>query len=246
MGASCILVLWSFLGGENPLDSTVVKFLMATLLFAPCLLVGEETDSLAEALGVEQVPSDEVNEIDEAYQAAYEQWREGEQKLKDNFREELSKMIAMADEVQVLLLDFEMKRLSFEKIEEMQFDGKEDEFFYIDPYDSHSKILKSRKLKGDERKACVKAATTFINGEDLAGPLCHFPIHGIRFKRKGALIYETSICWHCSNYFVRYPGSESARWAGFKDEQFKAFLDKVMPIPQSELDRFEKWSKGDK
>ena len=121
-------------------------------------------------------------------------------------------------------------------------EGERDSYFPIVPYGSFSKILKAKKLDGKDVAECRKAVAGFVASEDLPGAFCHLPIHGIRLFAEGQLVFETSICWMCGNYYLSYPDDDgfSASWVGFNDKKLKAFLDKVMPIPQSELDRFEK------
>ncbi len=210
---------------------------LACLSMMPCLLVGEETDEdLSRLLGGDL--AFKPNKAMDALADAHDAWMEGVEKLKEPYRRDLGKAIELSDEAHVLLLDFKM-------VEEVP-DGEDDNYFSIVPYDSSSKILKSKKLVGEELAECAKAASSFVASEDLPGAFCHYPIHGLRFYREGRLIFETSICWKCGNYYLRYPYDDDAGWAGFKDVKLKAFLEKVMPIPKAEMERFEKFQKGGK
>lgn len=63
--------------------------------------------------------------------------------------------------------------------------------------------------------------------------LCHDPAYGFRLYRGPLLMTETSICWHCSNFYVdMWP--LGASWYGFDSESKPAqdlliFCDKLLP-----------------
>jgi hypothetical protein len=41
--------------------------------------------------------------------------------------------------------------------------------------------------------------------ENTGGPMCHFPIHGIRIGDGEDIIFQTSICYECGNFYMPYP-----------------------------------------
>ena len=70
---------------------------------------------------------------------------------------------------------------------------------------------------------------------------CHYPIHGLRFFRGDSLLYETSLCWVCNNYYAGsgqgydwlglpggYPeGPPTSSCAGLRQ-----LLESLLPIPE--------------
>ena len=42
--------------------------------------------------------------------------------------------------------------------------------------------------------------------DKFGGAFCHFPVYGLRFYRNDQLLFETSVCWKCSNFYL--PNSE--------------------------------------
>jgi hypothetical protein len=69
--------------------------------------------------------------------------------------------------------------------------------------------------------------------EKVGGALCHLPIHGIRIFSDDALLFETSLCWACNNYYVE------SDWAGLTADAkpLRTLLDEVVPIPEAERAR---------
>jgi len=99
--------------------------------------------------------------------------------------------------------------------------------------------LDRKTLTGDAIVQCRNHTVSLLKEPYLPGAMCHFPIHGLRLFRGGELIFETSLCWHCSNYYLEYPDDyDEASWVGFGTNGIEAFLKKELPIPQSEIDRF--------
>ena len=43
--------------------------------------------------------------------------------------------------------------------------------------------------------------------------MCHDPAYGFRFYRGSSLKFETSVCFHCSNFYVTALGQSG--WWGF-------------------------------
>lgn len=152
--------------------------------------------------------------------------------IQNRYRAQFSEILKQANSAEVLLLSFSLEK----KISK----GRENEYLFISPYNSYSKILEKKKLNKESFSQCRSKTIKLLQSPQLAEPLCHFPIHGIRFFHNEELIFETSLCWHCSNYFFWYPDDfHEASWVGFKGDSLETFLKKELPIPQSEIDRFE-------
>ena len=138
-----------------------------------------------------------------------------------------------ADRVEVFLLDFSIG----DDAARAPKDG--DELFPIRPYDKETKILKATKVPPkDIPKWCAAVTKLITSDKPEGGALCHFPIHGLRIYARDKLLFETSICWHCSNYYFTYDGVSN--WLGLTDDaiDIKKLLDDFMPIPDSEQQRF--------
>ncbi len=75
--------------------------------------------------------------------------------------------------------------------------------------------------------------------------MCHFPIHGIRIWDGEDIVFQTSICHHCMNFYMTYPFNR-ARWTGLSDPTLQTVLNQLMPIPAEESERFEKQFKTPK
>jgi hypothetical protein len=111
--------------------------------------------------------------------------------------------------------------------------------FPIVPYGSSSKILKRKTLTADEVKLLMPSLQATIGVEkNMGGALCHYPIHGIRIWDGDDVIFQTSICYHCSNFYLSYPYG-GADWTNLSDPNFQKVMKQLMPIPQAEADRFE-------
>ena len=186
-------------------------------------------------------PDPKRPDIDQSFSATRKYYKE-KSAIQAKYCSRLADALKHADGVEILLLSFTM-------VEEVP-DGQEDHYFRIKPYKSFSKILVRKRLKGASI-ATGRAVTVNLLKEqdDLdGGAMCHFPIHGIRLFRGEDIIFKTSICWKCSNYYLEYPDDfRTASWVGFMGKQLREFLFKELPIPQAELDRFDaKYGKKNK
>lgn len=68
------------------------------------------------------------------------------------------------------------------------------------------------------------------------GALCHEPVYGLRFFNKEKLIFETTLCWKCSNFYV--PTQFGYSYCGFRAKSPQAeviwdLLQKHAPLPQA-------------
>jgi len=196
------------------------------LLFATfsCLLA-EELD-LPEGVDPPSEPHDA-----ESMSANLKYFRAVDQ-ARAEYRARLATNLRHADAVEIYLLDFETVRTFPE--------GEGDAFFPILPYRQHSKILDRRRLVGEELAKCFSTTSDLLNAINPPGGAdCHFPIHGVRFYRGNLVLFETSLCWKCSNYYVCYPDDEKGSWTGISSQTLKEFLLKQLPIPDAEKTRFD-------
>jgi hypothetical protein len=169
----------------------------------------------------------------EAAEDAYYKAANEQQKV---YRQALGEAILSATRCEVYLLDFDIPHVK----KEAPFDDpSDDDHFPIRPYSAETKILKKRELKKDEfQKLLPSLVQTVSVIENTFGALCHMPIHGIRVYDDDVLIFETSICYGCGNFFISYP-SGGAGWVSLSTADLKKVMTELMPIPEAELKRFE-------
>ena len=207
------------------LNRCAKKMRILIFLLIPVIISAEELD----------LPDSFKSEVDRpdiphSFSALRKFYKEKEG-IQRKYRVRFSEALKHADSAEVLLLSFTTDR-DIPK-------GKESEYMSISPYGSYSKILQRKKLREESLIECLKKTVNLLQEPHLRGPLCHFPIHGIRLYRDEELIFETSLCWHCSNYFIMYPDDhDKASWVGFASDKLEQFLKKELPVPQSEIDRF--------
>lgn len=154
--------------------------------------------------------------------------------IEADYRTRLADIIGYANRVELFLLDFEPTS-DLEKI-------PEPDRFYVTPYKSAAKILNRVKAKPDVADLAKQHFQRLLRTREdrEGGALCHMPVHGVRFFKDNNLLFQTSLCWMCSNYFVTYPDDyETATWVGMHDEALKAFFLQQMPIPADLRERFE-------
>lgn len=149
------------------------------------------------------------------------------------YRAALAKTFQFADRVEVYLLDFSIG-------EDTAYTPKEgDAVFPITPYNKETKILKTHQVAAkDTSKWCAAVRLLLASDKDGGMAMCHYPIHGIRIYSGDTLLFETSLCWACSNYSYVY--EDKASWESITEDArgLKALLDESMPVPASERDRF--------
>ena len=106
------------------------------------------------------------------------------------------------------------------------------EVFPIRPYGTDAPVHGSVTLKGKELAAFLDLwRGQSVSIDDQA--LCHDPVYGFRLYRGGKLMGETSVCWHCSNFYVDVSPSESV-WCGFDADSEAAkgllgYCDRLLP-----------------
>ena len=169
--------------------------------------------------------------------------------LQAEYREALARAIPLADKVEAFLLDFEPSGDLTTGSDPMiagsdPFSEDNAPKFPIWPAQRTTKILKRIEVKeGSARELKRLIAVTLRVGDSGDQALCHFPIHGLRFYKGDALLYGTSLCWKCFNYFVQYPDDfNTAEFHGFKNAPLEKLMNSLVPIPEAELKRFEEKS----
>jgi hypothetical protein len=132
-----------------------------------------------------------------------------------------------------LYLDYRISRVTtslptIDRVEVFHLSGSGlDEFstadatngFPVRPYGGYSRILDQTTLTGSDAVslAALWRAQTF--GWNYQA-LCHQAAYGFRYYSGSKLIYETSVCFKCSNFYYTVFGD--AGWHGFDTESPKA------------------------
>jgi hypothetical protein len=171
--------------------------------------------------------------------SAEEEYNKAKEGLQQEYRKALAKALLLADKVDAILLDFEPADDSIGPDWRETLASKE--WFPILPYQNKTKVLKHAELDAVQIKEAAKLMSeTVAAGIPGGGAACHFPIHGLRFFKGKELIYYTSLCWVCANFYIAYPDQiVTASWVGFADDALEKWINKLLPIPESELKRFK-------
>jgi hypothetical protein len=116
--------------------------------------------------------------------------------------------------------------------------------FPLHPYGPQATtgIHEVKTLAGDPAADLLALWAGTLRDEEGQQAHCHCPLHGLRFFSGEAILYETSLCWVCNNYFAGtgqtylwlglpggYPhGSPTPTCAGLRQ-----LLLSLLPIPES-------------
>ncbi len=172
---------------------------------------------------------------------AIKRFFEGKNVLQSDYRRDLAITLAAAERVEVYLLDFETKESPFNYLN--WYSHLEKNEFPILPDVRVSKILKTVTLNAEQMTKLIPKLQEVVGvqGDVGPGPLCHFPIHGIRVFVENEVIFQSSFCWECGNFAVSYPDGDD--WVAITQKHLFEAFSELMPIPPSEKDRFEKMIK---
>jgi hypothetical protein len=179
---------------------------------------------------------------DQLLREARERFAAAKESLQAEFRAALVRALPLADRVEAFLLDFEP---SLEPGGD-PFD-ESGATFPILPYRKATKVLKRLTVKGPDAADLQRLmAATLKKGDAGGAAACHFPIHGLQFFKGDSQLYATSLCWKCANYYVQYPDEyDTAQWLGMQNPDLEKLMNKILPVPESELKRFrEKFASG--
>lgn len=108
-------------------------------------------------------------------------------------------------------------------------DGDDVTGFPIRPYDSHSGILGQLTLTGVDAEGLAVLWRSQTFGYKYQA-MCHEPAYGFRFYRGPSLKFETSVCFHCNNFYVTTIAGSG--WWGFdaKTPRAKDLLNRLQEI----------------
>lgn len=97
----------------------------------------------------------------------------------------------------------------------------ESKTFPVRPYGIQADIHAHVSLTGD---ACdeLRAAWRSLAFDRSGGAFCHYPAYGFRLYRGDVLLFETTVCWQCQNFYVPRFDVDKRRythgWYGFADD----------------------------
>lgn len=152
-------------------------------------------------------------------------------KAREKYRGGVAKLLKTADRVVVYLLNFESVKQG-EKTDDVG-----DTFALGDEEEFHQ-VLQSKELEKESKAKMLEELTKKLSApRDRGGVGCHFPIHGIRIFKGNDVIFETTFCWVCGNFPFRYPSNLEYQNVTV---QLETLFNSLLPIPQTELDRFKK------
>ena len=145
------------------------------------------------------------------------------------YRKALSAAISDASRVEVMLLGT-ISRAN--KSSDPFSDADKAHTFPILPYESSATILKRKELTAEEIASLMpELQTTITSLGEGAMAACHEPIHAVRVYIGETVVFETSICYHCNNFYMTYP-FDGAHWECLTSPKFQAIMEKLMPFPK--------------
>lgn len=174
--------------------------------------------------------------IKAAMEQADKRYEEALEKAEAAYRKDLAEAISPAMEIEVFLLS----GMAEDKVESTDRGWQKRlprDRFPIAPYGSTSTILQRKRLSPDEVKALMPSLKATVGAYRADGILCHYPIHGIRITNGDEVIFQTSICYQCMNFYIEYPDwINRASWTGLSSKEFQEVMERLMPIPKSKSD----------
>ena len=211
------------------LRSRCTRLLFRLSLAWPCLVLGVEPLDLPEGTK----PNPAKPEWDERL-SANRQYFKALDEVRADYRGRLAESLRHANRVELFLLDYELVK----DVESLAPDQRFDVF----PYKASARILKVVKAAPDVAQTAKQHFKRLLKTRDAlgGGAFCHYPVHGVRFFKDDDLLFQTSLCWICENYFVAYPDDhETATWVGINDDQLKSFMNEQVPVPKEIIEKFK-------
>jgi hypothetical protein len=169
------------------------------------------------------------------HDAAEAHFLEGTSALKLAYRQSLSNRIQSATRGEIFLLDFQPESKKRNEITDSIFPDAT--LFPIRPYAVATRILNRHMLTAKELAQVLAVLPKTIADENREGSFCHYPVHGIRLYDGDTLLFETSVCYHCRNFYVLFPDGQSS-WVGLRGDEIQSLFTRLMPIPEDESQRF--------
>ena len=94
--------------------------------------------------------------------------------------------------------------------------------FPVRPYGKLADIHASKTIRGADCEQ-LRSAWQKLAFDRHGGAFCHEPVYGVRFFRGKTLLFETTICWKCQNFYVPTFDPQKKQlshgWYGFANNQ---------------------------
>jgi len=217
---------------------------LATLLLSAVISNGENKEPFKHPVTGDDLIEVEPSPLAKAVNEAGDKHFKAMAVVNAAYRKDLAAALGAATEIEIYLLDFASGPVE-ETRYEWEFKLPADEFPIV-PYKQSSKILQRKKLTAEEVKRLMPSLQETIRAEGApAGALCHYPIHGIRIRDGENILFQTSICYMCGNFYMAYPLIDGANWEGLSGKEFEKVMKELLPIPEKETNRFKKEVTGE-
>src|SRR5262249_33653039 len=116
--------------------------------------------------------------------------------------------------------------------------------FPLYPYGSQARtgIHAEKSLEGESMAQLLALWSDLLRDDEGSQAACHYPIHGLRCFCDDSFLYETRVCWWCTNYYGK---SETGyTWFGLPGHlpqgspaascvAVRRLLEYLLPIPES-------------
>jgi hypothetical protein len=109
--------------------------------------------------------------------------------------------------------------------------------FPVRPYNAYSRIIGSAELTGADAESLASLWRSQTFGWKYQA-MCHDPGFGLRFYRGPSLLFETSVCFSCKNFYFAHRGESI--WWGFDSKtpgaaELLARLEQVAPATAAKV-----------
>jgi hypothetical protein len=128
--------------------------------------------------------------------------------------------------------EFGMNLPEVDEIEVMALHQGRDERQPDGPDHVHGYSIAGRKTLRQSDASHVATRWRSLPTARVFSGLCHLPGYALRFRHKGKLIFETTVCWQCHNFTIPMVGSARTEY-GF-DKRSKASQD-LLAVLQSHV-----------
>jgi hypothetical protein len=114
--------------------------------------------------------------------------------------------------------------------------------FPLHPYGRCTGIHDLTVLEGELAAHFLALWVNTLRDDEGPQAHCHYPIHGLRFFQGESVVYETSLCWVCKNYYAE--AERGYVWLGLPGgypngpltsscDGVRQILEALLPIPES-------------
>ena len=112
-------------------------------------------------------------------------------------------------------------------------------FFPIKPYNKEAKVYGKVELTDKELDDFLEV-WEYLPVSYYNQASCHNPGYGFRLYEGNSLFAQTSICWECSNFYVKV--YNEASWYGFEtnspnSKSLLSFCKKILPITEKKVEQ---------